>query len=181
MPRARLLFVLAALLGGAAAGAMQVKTSHSPTTDFGVYESYDWVGDPTLGPDHPLAVDSELDRKIREAGDEVLAKAGLRRVEEGPDLLIRVVGFVSDHLSVEGERRELGGGVAWIGDPQGHRTMSYQEGTLVFEILDSGTKEIVWSGWATDAAQDVVRLQKKAVPGTRKILRAFPPRRRADR
>ena len=169
--------VLATLLASCAGGAMEVRSRYDAETDFAAYRTYAWQVDPELAASHPLAAGSDLDQMIRAAGDRVLGRAGFERVESDPDLEIRFVGLVTDRLSIEGERRELAEGIAWEGDPESHSTVSYQEGMLVFEVLDAGSGEIVWSGWATDVARDAVELRREAVDSTRKILKRFPPAR----
>jgi hypothetical protein len=167
----------ATIVAATAAPAAQVKTAHPPDVDYSRYETYRWQERAELDAGHPLAEGSPMDRQIRAAGDRALAGAGLAVAGEGePDLLVSYVGYVMDQLSIEGVRKEIGGGVAWIGDPASHGVMSYQEGTLVIEVRDAGSGKLVWSGWATDVATDAERLRKKAERAAFKILRNFPPK-----
>lgn len=176
-PNVALAALLAALLIVPAAAAVQVKTRHTPGTDFSALSSYSWRSDPQLGPNHPLAEGTPLDRQIRAAADEILSRAGFERVAKGAALEVSYVGYVTEILNIEGQRTELGEGVAWIGDPQAHSTMTYEEGTLVFEIRDASSGDLLWTGWATDVARTPDKLRKKAVKGVRKILHHFPPER----
>ncbi len=53
---------------------------------------------------------------------------------------------------------------------------SYREGTLVFEVLETGSGEMVWSGWVIELATDVAKLRAKAEKATRKVFKHFPSR-----
>jgi Domain of unknown function (DUF4136) len=166
----------AALAVAAPVWAVQVQTAHPPGVDYTRYQTYRWAERPDLAPNHPLAEGSPLDRLIRTAGDRALAAAGYKVAESGaPDLRISYVGYVTDKLVIEGVHKELADGVAWIGDPQAHSQISYQEGTLVIEIRDAKSDELVWSGWASDVANSPERLRKKAEKAAFKILKNFPP------
>jgi hypothetical protein len=51
---------------------------------------------------------------------------------------------------------------------------SYREGTLVFEVVDVETGEMVWSGWVTELAANVDKLRSRAEKATRKVFKHFP-------
>ncbi len=174
--------ILALLAVGAAQLAVAgVETSHKPETDFSGYRTYAWEEHPGLHAQHPLAQGSDLDVLIREAADAVLEKKGFEKLETPergePDFTVNFVAFVADELEIEGVSIEIAPRVTWIGDPDEHSVRSHQRGTLVFEIRDRESGEIVWSGWSQDAAPTVERLRKKAGPKAKKILAHFPPRR----
>ena len=164
-------------LTGAACLAMSVKTSYVPEVDYSAYRTYSWKPRVEVGPDHPLAEGGEVDRIVKQAADSILATQGFERTEvETPDLWINYAAFAVDKMDVEGIKREVSGRVSWIGDPTAHSTRSYREGTLVFEIFDAGSDELIWSGWASEVASSQEKLRKKAEKAARKILKLFPPR-----
>ena len=163
---------LAALtLGALAAGASEVRVLAKPV-DFAA----DGTGDGTpLPDDHPIPGDPEVHEIIRAEAERVLAARGLARTTENPDLLVSYTGYITDKLTIEGVEREIVPGVSWIGHPDAHEMWGYKEGTLVIEIHDPASREIVWSGWASAAGPTVEKLRRKAGKVTRKILRNFPP------
>lgn len=144
--------------------------------DFSRYASYAWAAREGLVADHPLAEGSPLDVEIKNAADRTLAAKGFARLDRGmsPDLLINYVGVARDVLETEGVTKSLGKGVQWIGDPNAHAVRSYREGTLVFEVVDAESGEMVWSGWVIELAADVAKLRAKAEKATRKVFKHFP-------
>jgi hypothetical protein len=159
-----------------AVSAQEVDIRLKEGTDFSRYSTYAWAPHLDLEDDHPLADDSPLDLKIKRVADADLAGKGYQRVdrEEGPDLLINYVGFGTDVTSVEGVKKDLAPGVAWIGDPQAHSMRSYREGTLVFEVVDTAADEMVWSGWVSDLARNFEKLRAKAEKATHRVFTHFP-------
>ena len=146
--------------------------------DFSVYETYAWTSHDYLDQASPLREGAPLDTKIRGAADKLIQSNGFRQVgrDESPDLLINYVGMADDYFQAEGVTKEIAPGVKWIGDPNAHSMRSYREGTLVFEVVDTKTEEMVWSGWVSDLAPTVQKLQDKAEKATRKVFRHFPSR-----
>ncbi len=160
--------------GGAVAS---VKTSHKEKIDFSKYRSYSWREWPNLHPDHPLAEGSPLDQVVKEIANKELARQGFELVTDGdPDLWMTYTAFVQDSVTVEGTKHEITSGVSWIGDPQAHAMLYYQEGTLVFEVYDASNEVQVWSGWAVEVADTREKLRKKGKKAIPKIFRHFPPR-----
>ena len=142
--------------------------------DFSKYSTYAWKQHPSISDNHPAAEGSPLDKMVRAAGDSVLSRMGLERTDGDADLWVSYTGYVQDHLQVEGIRREITGGVSWIGTPYAHSSRSAQEGTLVFEVIDAESELQVWSGWASEVGKTPEKLRKKAAKATKRILRNFP-------
>ena len=145
-------------------------------TDFSRYISYAWAPKKDLAEGNPLEDGSPLDVKIKSAADRELVGKGYQRTgpDADPNLLINYVGVAQDRLDMEGVNKEVAKGVKWIGDPDAHRMRSYREGTLVFEVVDTETDEMVWSGWITELASTSEKLQSKAPKATSKIFKHFP-------
>ncbi len=176
MTRPIVLLVAVGLVAISPVLAMTVETSHKPGRDFSEYRTYAWKTRPGIDPNHPLAEGSLLDRMLKVAADSTLATKGFERTESGtPDLWVTYTGFVEDVLEIEGTRREITSGLTWIGTPYAHSTRAYKEGTLVIEILDARTEQLVWSGWAKDVASTREKLRKKAARAPKRILQHFPP------
>lgn len=146
--------------------------------DFSRYETFAWKSHDYLVKDAALREGAPLDQKIRRAGDKLIESRGFKRVEkdESPDLIIHYVGMVDDFFQADGISKEIAPGVKWIGDPHSHDMRSYSSGTLVFEVIDAATGEMVWSGWATELAPTIPKLQDRAEKATRRVFRHFPSR-----
>lgn len=169
---------LALLLSVSVFAAEDVDIRAKDGVDFSQYETYAWTSHDYLKADSPLREGAALDQKIRRAADKLIQGNGFNRVEreDSPDLMINYVGMGNDYFHAEGITKEIAPGVKWIGDPQAHSMRSYREGTLVFEVVDTATDEMIWSGWVTELAPTIVKLQAKAEKATRKVFRHFPSR-----
>ena len=143
---------------------------------FTKYATYAWAPHLDVEGDHPVADGSALDLTIKKAADAELERKGYGRVEreQSPDLMINYVGFGTDMTDIEGITKQVAPGVKWIGDPQAHSMRSYRQGTLVFEVVDTATEEMVWSGWVTELARTFEKLRAKASKATRRVFTHFP-------
>lgn len=179
MPRANAIGWALSLTAALAvpSAALEIETSHRPEVDYDALHTYVWEYRADLGPNHPLAEGSPLDLLIRQSGDRALEAAGFEKVaNQDADFRVSYVGFVIDKYEVEGTRRKIAEGVAWIGDPGSHSELAYKEGTLVIEIRVGEQDDVAWSGWARDVARTPDRLRRKAEKAALKILQHFPPR-----
>ena len=56
---------------------------------------------------------------------------------------------------------------------------SYRQGTLMIDLIDAGTKELVWRGWATGTVQENLSADewnKRIQDAVTKIMEQYPPR-----
>ena len=169
-----LMIILLTATVALAGSAPEVRTKAG--TDFSRYISYAWAPKKDLVEGNPLEDGSPLDVKIKSAADRELLGKGYQRTgpDADPSLLINYVGVAQDRLDMEGVTKEVSPGVKWIGDPDAHRMRSYREGTLVFEVIDTESGEMVWSGWITELAPTSEKLQAKASKAASKIFKHFP-------
>ena len=164
------------LLVAVTASAQDVDIRAKEGVNFSRYSTYAWAPHLDVEADHPLADGSPLDVTIKRAADSELQRKGFERVEQGaePDLMINYVGYGTDMTDIEGVTKQVAPGVKWIGDPNAHSMRSYREGTLVFEIVDTATDEMVWSGWVTELARTFEKLRAKAEKATHRVFTHFP-------
>ena len=164
------------LMAAVNVAAQDVDIRAKDGVSFSKYATYAWAPHLDVEGDHPVADGSALDLTIKKAADAELKRKGYERVEreESPDLMINYVGFGTDMTDIEGVTKELAPGVKWIGDPQAHSMRSYREGTLVFEVVDTATEEMIWSGWVTELARTFEKLRGKASKATRRVFTHFP-------
>ncbi len=178
MRKTMVVLALSTLVAMTSTAGEPVEVRTKVGVEFSRYETYAWTAHEYLNPASPLREGAPLDTRIRSAADRLLESRGFRRIgrDESPDLLINYVGMGRDYFRAEGVTKEVAPGVKWIGDPNAHSMRSYAEGTLVFEVVDTETEEMVWSGWVTELAPTLDKLQAKAEKATRKVFRNFPTR-----
>jgi hypothetical protein len=163
------LTILACL--GAVAFAQQVHFDYDRSANFTTYKTYQWMDQKTLDPGDQL-----LDRDIKRAVNQQLVGKSLRQVDNGGDLQVTYQGMISQEKQFDG----FGwGGRGWGMPGSGTVTTSTIEvGTLVIELFDSGTRQLVWRGVASktlDISKDPDKNYKKLEKAMAELLKNYPP------
>jgi hypothetical protein len=147
---ARLL--LFALFSLPLAHAQKVKVEYDKKADFSQYKTYSWV---KMGVGfHPT-----LQAETMEAIDQQLQAKGVKHVESGGDLLVNVMGSLSEGMNVSYDAEVylmpgLDAPITWDanGAPIGASTAVYvDKGTLVVDLVDRRAKQLKWRGTAKAA------------------------------
>ncbi len=191
-----------ATLALAGCASLQVRTDYDSQASFGELRTYTWLdrdadagGDPALN--SPL-----LEKRIRSAVDSALATRGYQKVTSGsPDFRVGSRVLVAHKATVD--RSSGYGGSYGYGYPYsshgrfghsrfgrrrfGHfgygtsygstRVREYVQGTLILDIFDARTNELIWRGWAEDALDDNPKPEKVQMyvsEAVGKILERFP-------
>jgi len=161
-----------ALVIGTGCRAQDVKYNFMPGTDFSKYHTYKWVA--IEGGAHPNQI---MDQEIKQAVDSQLATKGLTKTDgDQADL------YVGYQIAVDKEKQwnayGMGGGVRWGG--MGSATSStINIGTLVLDMYDPGTKQLVWTGNATktiNPSGNQEKNQKNLNKAMQKLLKDYPPK-----
>ena len=152
--------------------AQDVKYNFMPGTDFAKYHTYKWV--PIKGGSHPNQI---VDSQIKQAVDSQLAAKGLTKTDdEKADL------YVGYQIAVDQEKQwnAYGMGGAWrFGGGMATATSSTIDvGTLVLDMYDPTTKQLVWTGRATKTmspSNNPEKNQKNLDKAMQKLLKHYPP------
>jgi len=177
--QARSLFSLAILLTlplltAGALAAQDVRYNFMPGTDFSKYHTYKWIN--IEGGSHPNQI---VDAEIKEAVDSQLAAKGLTKTEDDKADL-----YVGYQIAVDKEKEwnayGMGGGIRWGG--MGTATSStINVGSLVLDMYDPTTKQLVWTGTATktiDPGSNQEKNQKHLDKAMEKLLKNYPPKQK---
>ena len=154
------------------ASAQDVSTNAMPGVDFSKYHTYKWV---TIeGATYPNQI---VDTQIKQAVDSQLAAKGLTKTDgEKADLL---VGYQAS-VSTEKQWNAYGtGGFRWGGGMASAQQSTIATGTLVLDMYDPATKQLVWTGRASktlDPGADQGKKQKNLDNAMKKLLKNFPPK-----
>jgi hypothetical protein len=184
-PAAAALAVLS-LLAGACGSEMRVHSERNPSVDLDRYATYAWTPS-SIRDEGPLtwtAVDAGIDPRERElldwqikaAVDAELSRRNYTQAAARPDLLVawHVITRQKDLDDTLGEYaryRAEGGAEAW-----GAAWVSgYQEGSLIVELTDARTRQLVWLGSATAVTNP--ELREKRVPEAVRLMFAQLPAR----
>ncbi len=152
--------------------------------DFASYRTYAWLdqsNDPASG-NAQLArrQNSLLTKRVRTAADVELGQKGLTINTDSPDLLLVFHTGLQDKVNVTdyGYRYSYD---YWGWGGRNIDVYQYTEGTLIIDMIDRNTHELVWRGSATATMDEQASSQKreetiaKAVMG---ILEKYPPQQK---
>lgn len=174
MRRTTMLLAAGLLLAGVAVARMQIEVARSPEIDYSVYQSFGFRLMEGVPAKHPLGEHGQVLGEVREAARKTLESRGMTFVEsDHPDVWVVFFGLGREDLKIEGTSKKVGP-ITWVGDPGAHSTRTVVQGTLIVEIVDAGSDERVWSGWATDESASREKLRARAGKATRRILAEFP-------
>jgi hypothetical protein len=152
--------------------AQQVKIDYDRGTNFSQYKTYSWEKVQT--PD-PLWVE-----RIKAAVNSALAAKGWTQVESGGDVSIVATEIDRDQQVLNTYYDSFGGGRRFRGTGSfGESTTSvdsYRVGSLVVDLFDAKTKQLVWRGSSGDTLsnksdKNIKKLDKEV----HKIFQHFPP------
>jgi hypothetical protein len=190
----RVALVAVAVLAVACA-SVRVRTDYDRAVDFTQLQTFAWL-DPPLretsrdeggqGGD-PFTQNTLLDKRVRDEVDAWLTGHGYRAAAEGeePDFLVRYE-LVSQQVTRDSPVIVSGGfgryGYGWgAGSGVGYAGSStYQEGTLILDVIDPGTEQIAWRGWGTSQARDPNMSAERLHNTVTAILARFPPKPRPE-
>lgn len=141
------------------------------------YRTYDWgptdelpAGDPRLDKD-PFFKD-----QVQGAVEKALALKGITLASSGaPDLLIHYHANIDTRIDVNRTEREYGhcresDCHAWV--------VEYEAGTIVLDVIDARTNQLIWRGWAQDSLGDALvnrdKMAKEVQEAVSRIMARFP-------
>ena len=162
------------LLIGNRLAAQDVKYNFMPGTDFSKYYTYKWV---TIeGASYPNQI---LDAEIKSAVDSQLAAKGLTKTDgDKADL------YVGYQIAVNQQQQwnayGMGGGLRWGGMATA-TSSTIDIGTLVLDMYDPTSKQLVWTGNATktvDPSSNQEKNQKNLNKAMQKLLKNYPPKQK---
>jgi len=178
--RATVVLLVALALAGCA--RVTVTTDHDPSANFGALHTYAWRPGPQQGVGDPRFDSTLIDKRVRAAVDRVLASKGYRSAAPGTtaDFLVGYHAVVRQKTSVQTINRwygyRVGGG--WYGGPQTY-AHDYDEGTLLIDVIDPATMQLLWRGSGTgvvDPQASPEKREQRINDAVDQILAGFPPR-----
>jgi uncharacterized protein DUF4136 len=154
--------------------AQQVKTDYDRSANFTQYKTYSWAKVKTKD---PLDVD-----RIKTAVNAALSAKGWTQVESGGDVSIVAIEMARDQQTLNTFYDGFGGGWGWRrfgGGGFGEATTTtetYKVGTLVVDLFDSKTKQLIWRSSSSDTlSNNSDKNIKNLDKGVEKMFKNFPP------
>jgi hypothetical protein len=155
------------------ASAQQVKTDYDRSAHFSQYKTYSWEQVRTT---NPLDAD-----RIKNAVDAALAAKGWTQVNSGGDVFIVALEITHNQQTLNTFYDGLGGGWGWrrFGGGFGEATTTteiYKVGTVVVDLFDAKTKQLIWRASASDTlSNNSDKNIKNLDKGVDKMFKHFPP------
>ena len=156
----------------AASFAQQVKTDYDHSANFGQYKTYSWENVQTKD---PLLVG-----RIKDAVNAALGAKGWTQVDSGGDISVVAMEITRNQQTLNTFYDGFGGGWRWRGfggvGEATTTTETYQVGTVVVDLFDGKTKNLIWRGSASDTlSNNADKNTKNLDKGVQKMFAHFPP------
>ena len=150
-----------------------ISVDHDKSVDFSKYQTFTIV-------EATKAIDPLMRRRLLSAIEVELGADGLEKVEKGADLEVVIHVSTDTQLQITGDSWGYGGYPRWRGwGGWGTTTVNVQNiavGTLLLDIVDTDSNQLVWRGVATDSMpKKSEKLEKKIYKTVDKLFRHFPP------
>ena len=150
--------------------AQQVKTDYDRSADFSHYKTYSWEKVQTADP--------LWAGRIKEAVNAALTAKGLTPVESGGDIAVVAIEMTKNQQTLNTFYDGFGGGWRW-GGGFGNATTTvdnYKVGTLVVDLFDAKSKQVIWRGSSSDTLSDKSDKNIKNLDkGVQKMFDHYPP------
>jgi len=164
-----LLSVAMMMLASVVSVAQQVKTDYDRNVNFNQFKTYSWSSVKTKD---PLLVD-----RIKNAVNSSLTAKGLTQVDSGGDLSIVAMEITRNQQTLNTFYDGGFGGWRWGGFGNATTTTdTYKVGTLVVDLFDTQSKELVFRGSSSDTlSNNSEKNIKNLNKGVDKMFKHFPP------
>ena len=147
--------------------AQSIQTDYDRTYDFSKLKTYDFAAQ-VRGPNDPLVVNPMNDRRVKAALDSQLVARGYGRDTGGKqDFLVAYHAATRNRLGVQ----EWGYGPGRWGSRRVD-VNEYTQGTLVVDVVDAASKQLVWRGSATGTIEPK-EADKKITKAVAKLMDQF--------
>lgn len=160
-------------------------TDFDKSADFTRYKTFAW-GESEVEVKNPVYDSDLINDRIRNTVEAEFAKRGIVKSSRNPDFIVRYHTYTEDKRTTMGEHPfnyrwsmwgfhpfAFGFGFPgyWMNPPQ---VQEYTEGTLILDIFDKRSDELVWRGSVSGSVEDVAGLKKQIEKGIKAIMKKYP-------
>jgi hypothetical protein len=153
--------------------AEEIKLDFDREVDFSRYKTYAWSPgqDPAKNPANHIRITRAVERAFE-------GKGMARSTDGNPDAYFMYHARVDDSVKVTGKT----GDSYW--QPNNLRTTvdigKVKQGTLVVEMYDGGTRDVIWRGIASGMAVRPDRIEEEINATVKKLVEGYPPKKDAE-
>jgi Domain of unknown function (DUF4136) len=153
--------------------AASVQSDYDKSFDFSKFHTFAFK-DQHRRPSDLLRTDNLTARRMQDATAENLIRHGFQEATTGqPDFLIAFYRVSKERMEIYDLDYRLPWGWRWRGlwgpDIETHY---FVEGTMVVDVIDSQTNNLVWRGYSTDTV-NIKKLDKQIDSGIEKLINEF--------
>jgi hypothetical protein len=190
------LFIVAGILAGLMGCAPQVRVDTAQNVDFGRYQTYAWMEPDVKAGQNPVYYNQIATQNVEQTIERALTQRGLRPAKRRADLLIGYHFFVEQKTRTVTQNRGpvgmygpyygwgrwgwRGWSPSWWGwnawGPM-YTQEKYEAGTVVVDMVDAQTKQLVWRGWVENAIGNPSRINNQLAREVERITEKFPQNR----
>jgi hypothetical protein len=158
-----------------------VKYDFDPHASYASFKTFDWYAASARAKGKADGVENPImDRRVRRILERELAAKGYQRQEAGePDFLLTYYPVYRNRIV-----STYSGGYGW-GRPWGYgpgigfqEVQAFREGSMVLEVVDNKTNQMVWQAVADGALtgiEDPQDAEERVTLAVKKMLENFPP------
>jgi hypothetical protein len=172
---------------------LTVQTDYEPQYDFSALKTYAWLDTPA--PSNDIRVNNSLiiNRVVAAVNNDLKSKGYQLTDKDKADFYVNWFGGIENKIRQETINTFYGGlgygygawgyGGFWPGYSQTY-DVEYQEGTLIIDIADSKSKQLIWRGTGRDYVEEKdtpEKITEGINQSVSKILSSFPPGSKATK
>ncbi|GAB4030070.1 DUF4136 domain-containing protein [Spirosoma jeollabukense] len=189
------LFISLSLAIGFIACAPRVTVDTAQGVDFSRFQTYSWMQSDVKAGQNPLYYNQIASQQVESTIQQALTQRGLREVSRRPDLLVGYHFFVEEKTRTIANNRGpigmygpyygwgrwgyRGWGPSWWGwnswGPM-YTQEKYEAGTVVVDMVDARTKQLIWRGSVQNAISDPARIKNQLAREIQRIVEKLPQR-----
>jgi len=162
-----------------------VKYDFDPHASYASFKTFDWYAASARAKGKADGVENPImDRRVRRILERELAAKGFQRQDGDPDFLLTYYPVYRDRFVQTYTSMGPAWGYGW-GRPWGYgpavgftEVQAYREGSIVLEVVDNKTNQMVWQAVAEGALsglRDPQDAEEQVTLAVKKLLEKFPP------
>ena len=174
----------------------RVTVDKTQAINFQQYQTYAWMQSDVKAGQNPLYYNQLATQRVEQTVNKVLSQRGLDSTNHKPDLLVGYHFFVEDKTRlvannptptpVYGPYYGWGrwgyrnwGPSWWSWNTWGpmYSQEKYEAGTVVIDMVDADTKQLIWRGSIQNAIMDPTRISAQIQRDVQHIIDHFPQRK----
>jgi hypothetical protein len=171
----RLLIITALAILAGCSPQIRVFSDFDPDYDLWTYKTFDWGQKVDIeAGKNPLQYNELNDKRIKAAVQQQMVSRGYELTSNSPDLALHYHIIVDDQSVVSTEPYGYRYGQYWM--RMQTDVYSYKEGTLILDLMDKKTNNLIWRGWAVSAIDqiDPEKVDELIKTAVARIFKKFP-------